>query len=49
MVELHFMHCNRCRVHKASRVTPAMEAGLTDRVWDMEELIEKITAAMDRI
>ena len=38
-VALHFMHYNLCRVHKTLRVTPAMEAGLTDHVWDLAELI----------
>lgn len=38
-VALYFMHYNFCRVHKTLRVTPAMEAGLTDHVWTMEELI----------
>ena len=28
-----------CRIHKTLRVTPAMEANLTDHVWDMEELL----------
>lgn len=37
-VALHFMYYNYCRVHKTLRVTPAMEAGLTDHVWSMEEL-----------
>jgi IS1 family transposase len=40
MVALYFMHYNFCRVHKTLRVTPAMEAGLTDHVWDVEELLE---------
>jgi IS1 family transposase len=31
-VALHFMHYNFCRVHQTLRVTPAMEAGLTDHV-----------------
>jgi hypothetical protein len=39
MVALYFMHYNFCRVHKTLRVTPAMESGLTDHVWDVEELI----------
>jgi IS1 family transposase len=39
MVALYFMHYNFCRVHKTLRVTPAMEAGLTDHVWGIEELI----------
>lgn len=38
MVALYFMHYNYCRVHKSLRVTPAMEAGLTDHVWEIEEL-----------
>src|SRR6266704_2838874 len=38
MVALYFMHYNFCRVHKTLRVTPAMEAGLADHVWDIEEL-----------
>jgi hypothetical protein len=32
MVALYFMHFNYCRVHTTLRVTPAMEAGLTDHV-----------------
>src|SRR5947209_19126278 len=42
MVALYFMHYNYCRVHKALRVTPAMEAGLTDHVWSIEELLSVI-------
>jgi IS1 family transposase len=38
MVALYFMHYNFCRVHKTLRVTPAMEAGLADHVWTLEEL-----------
>jgi IS1 family transposase len=37
-VALHFMHYNFCRVHQTLRVTPAMEAGLTDHVWSLEEI-----------
>ena len=38
-VALHFMYYNFCRIHQTLRVTPAMEAGLTDHVWTVEELI----------
>lgn len=41
-VALHFMHYNFCRIHQTLRVTPAMEAGLSDHVWTIEELIEGI-------
>ncbi len=37
-VALHFMHYNFCRIHQTLRVTPAMESGLTDRVWSLEDL-----------
>jgi IS1 family transposase len=39
MVALHFMYYNFCKVHTTLRVTPAMEAGLTDHVWTLEELV----------
>lgn len=37
---LHFAWYNFCRVHKSLRVTPAMEARITDHVWSMRELLE---------
>ncbi len=36
---LHFAHYNFCRIHKTLRVTPAMAAGISKRVWDLKELI----------
>jgi IS1 family transposase len=44
---LHFAAYNFTRVHMTLRVTPAMEAGLTDHVWSMEELITEALAASD--
>lgn len=38
-VALHFMHYNFCRIHRSLRVTPAMEAGVTDHVWEIEEIV----------
>ncbi|HKV93693.1 MAG TPA: IS1 family transposase [Candidatus Angelobacter sp.] len=38
-VALYFAFYNFCRVHKTLRVTPAMEAGITDHVWSIGELI----------
>lgn len=38
-VNLHMMHYNFCRVHQTLRCTPAMEAGVADHVWDVEEII----------
>lgn len=37
-VALHFMHYNFARIHKTLRVTPAMEAGIADHVWSIEEI-----------
>ena len=38
-VALHFAYYNFCRVHSSLRVTPAMEAGITDHVWTIAELL----------
>jgi IS1 family transposase len=40
-VALHFCHYNFVRVHKTLRVTPAMEAGVSDRLWTLQELVEE--------
>jgi len=39
-VALHFAHYNFVRIHETLRCTPAMAAGLTDRLWGLEELIQ---------
>ena len=39
MVALYFMHLNFARVHQTLCVTPAMEAGIADHVWAIEEII----------
>jgi len=36
---LHFAHYNFVRVHSTLRVTPAMEAGITDHIWSLRELL----------
>ena len=38
-VALHFAHYNFVRIHSKLRVTPAMAAGVTDRLWSLEELV----------
>jgi len=38
-VALHFMYYNFCRIHKSLRVTPAMEVGISDHLWDLEEIV----------
>jgi len=39
-VALHFMHYNFCRIHRTLRVTPAMEAGITDKLWNVEDIVK---------
>lgn len=38
-VALYAVHYNFCRIHQTLRVTPAMEAGLSDHVWEVEEIV----------
>lgn len=44
-VSLHFAAYNLCRVHERLRVTPAMQAGVTDRVWSLAELLDAALTA----
>lgn len=37
-VSLHFMYYNFAKIHKSLRVTPAIEAGISDHVWSIEEI-----------
>lgn len=41
-VALHFMYYNFCRIHRSLRVTPAMAAGVTDRLWEVEDILALI-------
>ncbi len=38
-VALHFMFYNFAKVHQTLRVTPAMEAGLADHIWEISEIV----------
>lgn len=48
-ISLFHMHYNFCRIHKSLRVTPAMEAGLTDHIWDIEEVLMMVETARKNI
>ncbi|MGD0767452.1 MAG: hypothetical protein ABSB42_04430 [Tepidisphaeraceae bacterium] len=41
-VALHVAHYNFCRVHGTTRITPAMAAGVTDHVWELDELLAAV-------
>jgi len=40
-VSLHFAHYDFVRLHKSLRITPAMAAGVSDKLWTLEELVEQ--------
>jgi IS1 family transposase len=41
-IALHYMHYNFVRIHQTLRVTPAMAAGVSDRLWDVSDLIDLV-------
>lgn len=41
---LYFLFYNFCRIHKTLRVSPAMAAAVTDKLWDMEQIVALIDA-----
>lgn len=43
-VALHFMYYNFVRIHQTLRITPAMEAGLSDHVWSIDEIVARLSA-----
>ena len=43
-VSLHSMYYNFVRIHKTLKVSPAMAAGVTDRLWEMSDIVEMLEA-----
>jgi hypothetical protein len=41
-LSLHYMYYSFCRIHKTLKVNPAMEAGIADHVWSLEQVINLI-------
>ena len=37
-ISIYFMHYNFVRIHQTLRVTPAMAAGVTKRLWSIEDI-----------
>src|SRR5207253_6536911 len=46
---LHFTYYNFCKIHQSLRVTPAMEAMLSDHVWSLEELIQLLDVKAEQV
>ncbi|CDN47037.1 transposase [Neorhizobium galegae] len=44
-VALHFMYYNFVRIHKTLRMSPAMAAGISDRLWEMKDIVALVEAA----
>lgn len=44
-VALFAMYYNFCKIHRTLRVTPAMEAGVSDRVWDVVDIVKLVENA----
>ncbi len=44
MLAIYFLYYNFCRVHQTLRVTPAMEAGIANHVWSIEEMVRLLDA-----
>ena len=40
-VSLHFAYYNFVRMHKSLRMSPALAAGVSDRLWSLEELVDR--------
>lgn len=47
-VALHFMYYNFVRVHKTLRITPAMAAGVSDRLWEIGDIVMLVNTAEAR-
>ena len=43
-IALHFVYYNFVKMHKSIRCTPAMEAGLTKRIWEVSDIVNLIEA-----
>jgi IS1 family transposase len=45
---LYFAFYNFCRIHKTLKVTPAMAAGITEKLWTLEDIAERIEARVNQ-
>lgn len=49
MLALFFMYYNFCRIHQSLRVTPGMQAGISDHVWELSEIVALLDTPKDPI
>jgi len=43
-VALHMMYYNFVRIHKTLRMTPAMSAGVSNKLWEMSDIVKLVEA-----
>src|ERR1035438_9182077 len=48
-VSLHFMHYNFVRVHQTLRMSPAMAAGVADKLWEISDIVELLEEREERL
>jgi hypothetical protein len=48
-VSLHFMHYNFVRIHQTLKVTPAMAAGVSDRLWEISDIVQLLEEREERL
>lgn len=48
MLAVYFMYYNFCRIHQTLRCTPAMEAKITDHVWELAEIVSLLDNTAER-
>jgi len=41
---IYFMYYNFCRIHQTTRVTPAMAAGVADKLWELTDIVKMVDA-----
>jgi len=42
---IYFLYYNFCRVHSTIKTTPAVKAGITDKIWSVERLLDELATA----
>ena len=47
-ISLHFTYYNFVRIHQTLRVTPAMAAGFSDRVWEVADIVKLLDAEPEK-
>lgn len=48
MLALYYMHYNFVRIHRSLRVTPAQEAGVTERMWTIDDIVALVPAPVSK-